>query len=94
MPDVEGLSAFGIVSLSNVFDWSDDALTRAWADALRRGCAPGTWIIIRQLNNTRDLRPFFEPAFTFDDALGVDLLGRDRSLFYNRIEVAMRGEHG
>jgi S-adenosylmethionine-diacylglycerol 3-amino-3-carboxypropyl transferase len=94
LPDVEGLSGFGVVSLSNVFDWSDDALTKAWADALIEGCAPGTWIVIRQLNNTRDLRPFFEPAFRFDDALGADLLGRDRSLFYNRIEVAVRGEDG
>lgn len=94
LPDVPGLSAYGLVSLSNVFDWSDDALTEAWARALREACAPGTWIVIRQLNNARDLRPFFEPAFAFDDALGASLLERDRSLFYNRIEVAVRGDDG
>ncbi len=94
LTDVPDLSEYGVVSLSNVFDWSDDALTKSWADALRASCAPGTWIVIRQLNNTRDLRPFFAPDFVFDDALGASLLERDRSLFYNRIEVAVRGEHG
>jgi S-adenosylmethionine-diacylglycerol 3-amino-3-carboxypropyl transferase len=47
-------------------------------------------VLLRQLNNTRDLRRHFAPTFTFDDTLGEDLLAQDRSLFYNRIEVAVR----
>lgn len=81
----------GLFSLSNIFDWSDDALVARWAGHLARHAEPGAVVLIRQLNNTRDLRPFFAPAFRFDDALGAALLQADRSLFYNRVEVAVRG---
>lgn len=83
------VAGVGLFSLSNVFDWSDDALVERWADHLA-GAAPGAVVLIRQLNNQRDLRGFFAPAWRFDDALGAALLARDRSLFYNRIEVAIR----
>ena len=89
LPDVPDLSRFGLVSLSNLFDWSDDAHTSACADALGT-LRPGAAILIRQLNNQRNLRAFFEPAFTFDDGLGASLWDQDRSLFYNRIEVGFR----
>ncbi len=39
--------------------------------------------------NRRDLRRWF-PAFRFDDHLGQELLARDRSLFYEKIEVGFR----
>ena len=89
--DVPDLSRFGLISLSNIFDWSDDSLVAAWAERLRAECVPGSVVVMRQLNNHRPLRPFFEPAFRFDDARGEALLADDRSLFYNRIEVAIRG---
>ena len=79
----------GLFSLSNVFDWSEDALVRRWAEHLKAGARPGAVVLLRQLNNTRDLRRFFEPEFHFDDALGKALLARDRSLFYNRVEVGV-----
>jgi S-adenosylmethionine-diacylglycerol 3-amino-3-carboxypropyl transferase len=88
--DVPDLGRYQLVSLSNVFDWSSDALVAAWAEKLKRELPPGAAVLMRQLNNTRDLRAFFEPAFHFDDALGRDCLARDRSLFYNRIEVGIR----
>lgn len=81
----------GLYALSNIFDWSDDALVSAWAEHLKARAQPGTVVLLRQLNNTRDLRRFFTPAFTFDDALGAALHAQDRSLFYNRIEVGVRG---
>lgn len=87
---VPALDRFGLVSLSNVFDWSADDLVGRWAAHLARAMRPGGVVVMRQLNNRRDLRRFFAPAFTFDDALGADLLARDRSLFYERIEVARR----
>lgn len=86
---VPALDRFDVVSLSNVFDWSDDALVERWAGALV-GCAEGTAVLLRFLNNGRSVRRFFEPAFTFDDATGRDFLARDRSFFYERIEVAVR----
>jgi S-adenosylmethionine-diacylglycerol 3-amino-3-carboxypropyl transferase len=88
--DVPELERFELIHLSNIFDWSDDALVRAWADTLVRKAKPGARILIRQLNNQRPLRRFFEPAFTFDDALSADFLERDRSLFYERFEIGTR----
>jgi len=90
--DVPDLSRFDVVHLSNVFDWSDDALTASWASALVKHARPGTAIVIRQLNNRRDVRRFFGDAFAFDDALGARLQREDRSLFYERVEVAFRTE--
>jgi S-adenosylmethionine-diacylglycerol 3-amino-3-carboxypropyl transferase len=87
--DVPRLGRFQLFSLSNVFDWSDDALVAEWADALRRQAPPGSAVLLRQLNNQRDLRRFFSPEFTFDDPLGRELLAADRSLFYERIEVGV-----
>ena len=89
LPDVPDLGRFDLVSLSNVFDWSDDALVARWADSLR-GLRPGTAVVIRQLNNRRDVRRLLSPGFAFDGRLGDDLLSRDRSLFYERIEVGFR----
>ena len=90
LADVRELGRFDVISLSNIFDWSDDALVAAWAAHLAAHAKPGAHVLLRQLNNTRDLRRHFAPAFTFDDALGEALLAQDRSLFYNRIEVAVR----
>ena len=90
LADVRDLARFDVISLSNIFDWSDDALVAAWAAHLAAHAKPGAHVLLRQLNNTRDLRRHFAPAFTFDDALGEALLAQDRSLFYNRIEVAVR----
>src|SRR5207248_5294142 len=90
LTDVPELSRFDLFSLSNVFDWSNDQTIRAWAEALRAAARPGTALLIRELNNQRDLRRYFEPDFTFDAALGAELLARERSLFYERIEVGIR----
>lgn len=85
---VPHLDRFGVISLSNVFDWSSDALVAQWAQHLRTHARPGTFILVRKLNNDRDLRRSFDPAaFALDDDLGARLLAEDRSLFYNRIEV-------
>jgi S-adenosylmethionine-diacylglycerol 3-amino-3-carboxypropyl transferase len=86
--DVPDLTRFDLFSLSNIFDWSDDALVTAWSQALDVA-VPGSVLLLRQLNNRRDLRAFF-PKFRFDDALGRSLYERDRSLFYERIEVGVR----
>jgi S-adenosylmethionine-diacylglycerol 3-amino-3-carboxypropyl transferase len=88
--DVESLERFDLYSLSNVFDWSNDRQIASWAAAILEKSRIGSTILIRQLNNQRDVRRFFEPAFEFDSALGAQLLEQDRSLFYERIEVAFR----
>jgi S-adenosylmethionine-diacylglycerol 3-amino-3-carboxypropyl transferase len=88
--DVPDLERFDLIHLSNIFDWSDDALVTAWADTLVRKAKPGARILIRQLNNQRPLRRFFEPAFEFSDGLSAGFLERDRSLFYERFEIGTR----
>lgn len=87
LTDVPALGRFDVISLSNVFDWSDDALVEQWARTLAAEAKPGCAILLRQLNNRRDLRRFFAPAFAFDDALSAAFLEQDRSLFYERFEV-------
>ncbi|MFO0547623.1 MAG: DUF3419 family protein [Polyangiaceae bacterium] len=90
LPDVPNLGRFNIVSLSNLCDSFDDAQLVDWAERLKAALKPGSAILLRQLNNTRNLRPFFEPQFTFDETLGRSYFMRDRSMFYNRFEVAFR----
>jgi len=90
LPDVKELDRFQVYSLSNIFDWSDDSVVKSWAGLLTQQAPAGAAVILRQLNNHRDVRRAFEPAFVFDDRLGAELLASDRSLFYNHIEVGFR----
>ena len=78
-----------LASLSNIFDWSDDALVANWASQLAT-LPPGATILIRVLNNARDVRPLFAANFSFDDERGQALLAKDRSLFYERVLVGVR----
>ncbi len=43
--DVPDLDRFELIHLSNIFDWSDDALVTAWADVLVRKAKPGARIL-------------------------------------------------
>ena len=90
LTDVEGLARFGLISLSNLFDWTSEEVGRQWGRLLSEEAAEGTAILIRQLNNQRNLRAYFEPHFEFDEELGESFLKRDRSLFYERIHVGFR----
>ncbi len=90
LTDVPRLDRFQLYSLSNIFDWADDRLPTEWGQLLASVAAPGSAVLIRQLNNRRDVRRFFAPAFQFDEALGSALQASDRSLFYERIEVGFR----
>lgn len=89
VPDVPDLGRFDLVHLSNIFDWAPDAVAACWIEALR-ALRPGTVLTIRQLNNDKDRRPLLEPHFTLDEGLASGLLAQDRSLFYDRLLVAVR----
>lgn len=88
--EVPELDRFELISLSNIFDWSSDALVESWARRLSEQTKPGTHVLIRQLNNHRDIRRFFAPEFRFDDALAERLWLGDRSFFYERLQLAVR----
>jgi S-adenosylmethionine-diacylglycerol 3-amino-3-carboxypropyl transferase len=88
--EVPELERFEVISLSNVFDWSSDELVAQWAQRLTEQTKPGTHVVVRQLNNRRELRSFFEPGFRFDDRLAEKLLLKDRSFFYERLQIAVK----
>ncbi len=92
LPQVPDLASYDLVSLSNVFDWSDDALVARWGQSLR-ALRPGAAIVVRQLNNRRDVGSLL-PGFAFDAPLADELLSRDRSLFYERLLVGVRNGEG
>jgi S-adenosylmethionine-diacylglycerol 3-amino-3-carboxypropyl transferase len=89
LPQVPGLERFDVVSLSNVFDWSDESLVAEWAGALQ-GLAPGSLVAWRQLNNQRDWKPIFGAGFAEDAALSTEWTRRERALFYERVTVVRR----
>jgi S-adenosylmethionine-diacylglycerol 3-amino-3-carboxypropyl transferase len=89
LPEVPSLERFGLFSLSNVFDWSADELAADWGARIDGAARPGAAVIIRQLNNRREVARFF-PHFRFDEELGARLLATDRSLFYERIVVGFK----
>lgn len=86
--DVPALERFGVVSLSNIFDWSDASLVEAWAKALVV-TKPGTLVVWRQLNNQRDWRPLFH-GFDEDEGLSARCTAMERALFYERLTVMRR----
>jgi len=89
LEDVGDLGAYDLVSLSNVLDWSDDTLAAAWMTRLR-ALRRGSVVVVRQLNNQRDLTRFLGEDFVLDTALGDALTARERALFYERVLVAVR----
>lgn len=92
--DVADLERFDVISLSNLLDARDETMVRKWIQALTKKCVPGAAVVYRQFNaQQRNLRSLFEPWFCFDDDLGKTFTARDRSLLYDRIEVAFRTEN-
>ncbi|MFZ5441096.1 MAG: DUF3419 domain-containing protein [Myxococcota bacterium] len=89
LPDVPALERFEVVSLSNVFDWSEPALVSAWADALR-ALKPNSLVVWRQLNNQRDWLPVFGDDFELLPELSAEWTANERALFYERVTVVRR----
>lgn len=94
LPDVPSLERFRLVSLSNIFDWSDDALVREWAELLATKLRPGAMVVVRKLNNHRDIGRVFSGTkrFRADESLADAVTLLDESLFYERFEVFVRDD--
>ncbi len=86
---VPSFNPFGMVQLSNIFDWMDESQVAATAKRLQEEMLPGSVILWRQLNNDRDFARHF-PKFRFDKAWGEELMGKERSLFYTSVTVGVR----
>jgi S-adenosylmethionine-diacylglycerol 3-amino-3-carboxypropyl transferase len=89
LTSVPELSRFDVVSLSNIFDWSDESLVVSWAEALE-ALPRGSLVVWRQLNNQRDWRPHFAPNFVEETALSKRWSEDERALFYERVTVVRR----
>ena len=83
------LAGCHLASLSNVFDWSEDELVREWFGRLRQ-LPRGAAVVVRQLNNSRELGEFHGGAFAEDTEWDRSWRGRERSLFYDRYRVLFR----
>ena len=88
----ESISDYGkydFIHLSNIFDWMDPSETALTAARISRQMKPGAKLLIRQLNNTKNITSCFN-GIEFDFQLAGRLLEQDRSLFYNRILIGTK----
>ena len=86
---VKKISSYDIVSLSNIFDWSETEYVKEhveYLSQLNKGCA----IILRQLNNHKDWIKIFSKYFVEDDSFDLHWQIHDRSLFYDHFKLFIR----
>lgn len=92
--EVPSYRGYGVVSLSNIFDWMPEEAIRRLALRLADEMDPGSVLIFRQLNHAKSFEKEFSGAFTFDSALDPEKsekrLRDDRSLFYSKLSVAVK----
>ena len=84
--DVSNINSFDLISLSNLFDWSDDNFVRQCIKKLKK-INKGSSVLIRQLNNHRDWFSFFQNDFIEDKAFDLFWQKKDRSMFYDHFRL-------
>lgn len=87
--NIENLSQFDVVSLSNLFDWMDEGLVKQYLQHLTKHLSKGAFVIIRQLNNAKEYGAELS-GFIRHKELEKALLKSDKSLFYNKIQILER----
>lgn len=86
---IKNISSYEIISLSNIFDWSEDKSVKEHAEylsQLKRGSA----IVLRQLNNHKDWINIFSRYFVEDPSFDPYWQKHDRSLFYDHFKLFIR----
>lgn len=84
--EIENISKFELISLSNIFDWMPENAVLNHLKYLENNLLPRSFIIFRQLNNSKDYSNKIR-GFKSHTQLARDLLAKDRSLFYNKINI-------
>lgn len=79
----------GLVSLSNILDWSNPRTLTAIGQRVSADMRAGSALLFRQLNNDTDFRVYFK-GFDWRNELGKKLLKNDRSLFYSNICIGVK----
>ena len=87
--DVPNLQDFEMISLSNLFDWSDESFVRQCVKGFSN-IRPGSSVLLRQLNNHKDWSPFFVDGFTEDKAFDKHWQKKDRSFFYDHFRLFVK----
>ena len=87
--DVPNLQDFEMISLSNLFDWSDDSFVRQCVKGFSN-IRSGSSVLLRQLNNHKDWSPFFGEGFIEDKAFDKYWQKKDRSFFYDHFRLFVK----
>tara|TARA_X000000950_G_scaffold168073_1_gene205180 strand:- start:412 stop:1371 length:960 start_codon:yes stop_codon:yes gene_type:complete len=87
--DVPNFNGFDIISLSNLFDWSDESFIIRCVRKLSN-IKPGSSILLRQLNNHKDWSLFFGEGFKEDKAFDKYWQEKDRSFFYDHFRLFVK----
>lgn len=74
-----------LAHFSNIFDWCDDATVGEIAQTAAKNLEKGSIVVFRQLNNNKNYRPLFGSQFRWLPT--ENIIARDRSLFYEKIEI-------
>jgi len=83
---IKNIKNFQLVDLSNIFDWMSEERVMHYIDYLSDNLLPGSIIIFRQLNNSKNYLSKFDD-FRNHQELSNQLIELDRSLFYNNINI-------
>jgi len=87
--DVEDIDSYDLISLSNIFDWSNKKNVYAHAENLS-SLKKGSAILLRQLNNNRNWYKVFESNFNEDKTFDSYWQTNDRSMFYNHFRLFIK----
>ena len=80
------LSNYDLISLSNIFDWTQEQNINAYLDYLHKNLMKTAHVITRQLNNYNDYFSL-NNNFIHDRKLENEVTQLDRSIFYNKINI-------
>tara|TARA_B100000953_G_C17852454_1_gene368788 strand:- start:207 stop:632 length:426 start_codon:yes stop_codon:yes gene_type:complete len=86
---IKNISSYNIVSLSNIFDWSETESVKEHAEYLSQ-LKKGSAIILRQLNNHKDWINIFSKYFVEEYSFDLYWQIHDRSLFYDHFKLFIR----
>ena len=86
---IKNISSYNIVSLSNIFDWSETESVKEHAEYLSQ-LKKGSALILRQLNNHKDWINIFSKYFVEENSFDLYWQIHDRSLFYDHFKLFIR----
>ena len=83
--DFAGFRGRQLVHFSNIFDWCDEKIASQIISSAAETLKKGSVVVFRQLNNRKNYREIFGQNFKWSDT--SEILEKDRSLFYEKIEI-------